>query len=167
MTRVLLTGMSAVGKSTVVHELVARGYAAADADENELSELVDVPDSELTGVGGGQDWVWREDRIAEILALNVDLLFLSGCASNQGRFYPQFDHIILLSAPAPVIVERLATRTTNPFGKEPDQVARVLALIETIEPMLRASADLEIDTTAPLDDVVDAILRHVGLTKKG
>jgi len=165
MTRVLLTGMSAVGKSTVVRSLVARGYVAVDADEGDLSELVDVPETELTGVGGGQDWVWREDRIAEILAQDVDPLFLSGCAANQGRFYPQFDHIVLLSAPAAVIVERLATRTTNPFGKEPDQVARVLALIETIEPLLRASADLEIDTTAPLDEVVDAILRHAGLTQ--
>jgi dephospho-CoA kinase len=161
MTRVLLTGMSAVGKSTVVHSLVARGYTAVDADDPDLSELVDVAETELTGVGAGQDWVWREDRIAEVLAWDVDLLFLSGCAANQGRFYPQFDHIILLSAPAPVIVERLATRTTNQFGKQPDEVARVLALLETIEPLLRASSDLEIDTSAPLDDVVDAILRHV------
>ena len=30
------------------------------------------------------------------------------------RMIRQFDHIILLSAPAPVLIERLATRTTNP-----------------------------------------------------
>jgi predicted ATPase len=53
--RVLLTGMSGTGKSTVVRELAARGYKAVDADEGGLSELVSVPDDELTGPGHGQD----------------------------------------------------------------------------------------------------------------
>ena len=111
--RVLLTGMSGTGKSTVVAELAARGYKAVDADDPALSELVSVPVDEPTGLDPGQDWVWREDRIQELLSSDdADVLFLSSLP-NQGMFYPQFDHIILLTAPVPVIVERLATRTTN------------------------------------------------------
>ena len=69
-----------------------------------------------------QDWVWREDRIPTLLATeDAGVLFVSGCAANMGQFLPQFDHIILLSAPAGVIVERLATRTTNDYGKHPDR----------------------------------------------
>lgn len=30
-------------------------------------------------------------------------------------------HIVLLSAPRDVLVERLASRTNNPFGKTPDE----------------------------------------------
>lgn len=160
--RVLLTGMSGTGKSSVIAELAARGYKAVDTDYNGLSELVTVPEDELTGLDPGQDWVWNEDRIQDLLSTeDTDLLFLCGCSSNQGKFYPQFDHVVLLSAPAEVIVGRLASRTTNSYGKDPEEVARTLELQQIIEPLLRASADLEIDTSLPLDQVVDTILQHV------
>jgi shikimate kinase len=162
MKRVLLTGMSGAGKSALINRLVERGYRAVDTDYHGLSHLVTVPDHELTGVGPGQDWVWREDRIQQLLSADdVDLLFLAGCAPNQGKFYPQFDHVILLTAPAAVIAHRLATRTTNPYGKQPDQLTRTLQLKQTIEPLLRRGAEIEIDTTPPLDQIVVTILRHV------
>ena len=105
------------------------------------------------------DWVWREDRMQDLLgAEDADALFLSGCAENMGGFVPQFDHIILLSAPAEVIVARLAARTRNAYGSRPDQVARVLSLMETVEPLLRRIAGYEIDTSASVADVVAAVL---------
>lgn len=151
MKRVLLTGMSGTGKSTVIEELLARGFHAIESDEDGLS----VP------VNG--EMLWQEDRIHRILADHTDgLLVISGCTRNMVTFYPQFDHIILLSAPAEVIVQRLATRTTNDYGKRPEQLAEVLENLEAVEPLLRRSATLEIDTseTTP-DEVVDRILAHV------
>ena len=50
MQRVLLTGMSGTGKSTLIHELGARGYKAIDTDSDEWSEWVQTP-------GDGADWV--------------------------------------------------------------------------------------------------------------
>ena len=85
--RVLITGMSGTGKSTVIAELGARGYNAVDTDDGWLSEVVSVPRDELTGLDPGQDWVWREDRIEALLAAaDTDVLFLGGCAPNQGKF---------------------------------------------------------------------------------
>ena len=75
------------------------------------------------------------------------------------KFLPQFDHIILLSAPAAVIVARLATRTSNTYGKRPEEIARVLGQIETVEPLLRRIANYEIDTSVSLSDVVADVLR--------
>ena len=163
MKRVLITGVSGTGKSTVTAALAARGYRAVDGDDPEFSELVDVPEETLTGLGSGTDWVWREDRIRDLLAgHDVGTLFVSGSSPNQGKFYAQFDHVVLLVAPPGLIADRLATRTTNDFGKNPEQLARALRIQQEVEPLLRRSADLELDTTAPLDDVVAAILRHVG-----
>jgi hypothetical protein len=163
MKRVLITGMSGAGKSAVVGALVARGYRAVDADLDGLSEVAVVDGDATTGIGGGRDWVWRVDRIREVLAGHRgDLVFLAGCSPNQGELYPLFDHVVLLSVPADVLAHRLATRATNPFGKDPGELARTLALRETIEPLLRAGATLEIDARAPLDEVVARSLDHVG-----
>lgn len=165
MKRVLLTGISGVGKSTVVETLAALGHKAIDADSSEWSEwvTVDSPSDQYgTPVEPERDWVWREDRIQTLLSTeDADLLFLSGCAANMVKFLAQFDHTILLSAPADVIVKRLATRTNNDYGKHPEEVARILSQKETIEPLLRSAAGQEIDTGAPLDEVVETVLRLV------
>ena len=149
MTRILITGMSATGKSSVIVELAALGHHAVDLDSPAWSE---------TRADG--EWVWREDRVEKLLSSDdAGTLFVSGCASNQVRFYPQFDAIILLSAPVDVMLRRLETRTTNSFGKHPDELAQILRDVAETEPLLRRRAGHEIDTTAPLDDVVAAVLR--------
>ena len=112
MKRVLLTGMSGVGKSTVIARLGQLGYPAIDTDEGGLS--MDVHSA------AGPERVWREDRIQELLSDDRDdVLFVSGTTRNQVQFYWRFDHIVLLSAPADVLEQRLASRTNNPYGKPP------------------------------------------------
>jgi dephospho-CoA kinase len=155
--------MSGTGKSSVILELATRGYKAVDADSRAYSEWVEVIGG-ARALGspewGARDWVWREDRIQDLLSTeDVDLLFVSGCAANMGRFLPQFDHVVLLSAPAEVVVERLTSRTTNDYGKRPAEVAQTLKLMETVEPRLRRAAGHEIDTSAPLAEVVATLLR--------
>src|SRR6185437_11338163 len=98
--------MSGTGKSTVIGELAARGYKAVDADCDEFSEWVECSDdsgSVGSPVDVGRDWVWREERIQDLLSTeDTDVLFLGGCAGNMRKFLPQFDQIVLLSAPADV-----------------------------------------------------------------
>src|SRR5579859_1307610 len=124
MKRVLLTGMSGTGKSTVIHELARQGFKAIDLDEPGWSELVSVSDYPGISASVGQDWMWREDRVQDVLSVeDADALFLSGCASNQVKFYSRFDHVVLLTVPVPLMIQRLATRDTNPYGKRPDELA--------------------------------------------
>ena len=66
---------------------------------------------------------------------------------------------MLLSAPADVILERVATRATNDFGKNDAERARILADLAAVEPLLRRGATAEIDTRAPIAEVVDALER--------
>jgi shikimate kinase len=152
--RVLLTGMSGVGKSTVVARLAQLGYRAIDTDECGLS--VDVHSA------AGRERLWREDRIQDLLSADrADVLFITGTTRNQVKFYRQFDHIVLLSAPADALGKRLATRTNNPYGRLPLEQAETLRFIETVEPLLRSRATLEIDTRVTVEQVVAAILDHV------
>jgi dephospho-CoA kinase len=160
MKRVLLTGMSGVGKSTVIAELASLGYRAVDIDDPAWSEYRSIP--RAPGMPPEREWVWRENLVRDLLTRDeAGPLFVSGCASNQGQFYGLFDHVVLLSAPVDVMLERLATRTTNSFGKSAEERAKILDDRENVEPLLRLRATAEVDTSAPLDEVVAAVLRLV------
>jgi dephospho-CoA kinase len=148
MTRVLLTGMSGVGKSTVAERLSALGYRVVDTDHGGFS-VVDEH--------GHQHWDVR--RVRRLLTTDdADVLFVVGADDAQVQFHEDFDHIVLLSAPREVMIERLAARTNNPFGKSPEELTKVLADLERFEPAIRRAATHEIDTSKPIERVIDEIL---------
>jgi dephospho-CoA kinase len=154
LAAVLITGMSGTGKSSAVAELARRGYRVVDTDYDGWTE--EVP----TANGRGFEPLWREDRMDALLAAHEDgVLFVSGTVPNQGKFYGRFDAVVLLSAPVSVIVERIADRATNDFGKSDRERNWILEDLATVEALLRAGATQEIDTQAPLDAVVDELER--------
>jgi hypothetical protein len=125
--------------------LTRRGHRAVDTD---YDGWIEDRDGERR---------WREDRINALLTdheRSGEPLFLSGTVVNQGRFYPRFAEVVLLSAPLTVMLERIAGRDTNPFGKAAAERARIVADTAEVEPLLRASATVEIDTRGPVHEVV-------------
>ncbi|HUZ84585.1 MAG TPA: AAA family ATPase [Gaiellales bacterium] len=147
-----MTGMSGTGKSAALAEFARRGHQVVDTDEGGYAE--EVPSSGA----GGREQVWREDRIRALVdRCDEGVVFVSGCTSNQGTFASRFDAVVLLAAPATVILERVARRATSEFGKSEAERDRILDDLANVEPLLRAGATAEIDTRAPLDQVVDAL----------
>src|SRR6266702_1111367 len=107
MKFVLITGMSGTGKTSTTLELQAQGYKAIDLDSDAFSIWIDA-ESNLeysdNEVKPGRDWVWNEERVRDLVATQGNgLTFMSGCASNMSKFYPDFDYIILLTAPESII----------------------------------------------------------------
>jgi shikimate kinase len=141
--------MSGTGKSTVLAELARLGYETVETDVEPWSEWSDE--------AGG--YVWNEARVAELLDRErATTLFVSGTVSNQGRFYDRFDAVVLLSAPPEVLLERIGSRTTNPFGKSEEERERILADLAEAEPLLRATSTHELDATQPVEAVVAALV---------
>lgn len=160
MTRTLVTGMSGAGKSTAMAELARRGHRVVDTDYGGWGEEVPAPD------GSGPERLWRADRIDALLADHDGCaLFVSGCVANQGRFYPRFDAIVLLSAPLHILLDRVATRVTNSFDRTDAQRARIVHDVATVEPLLRAGATVEIDTRRPPDEVADELELIAGVRR--
>jgi broad-specificity NMP kinase len=151
--RILVTGMSGTGKSTVLAELARRGFQVVETD--------DAPWSEWSEAEGG--YVWREDLVEELLSRDDGrTLYVSGTVSNQGRFYPCFDAVVLLSAPVDVLLRRIDGRTTNDYGKTAEERALILSHVAEVEPLLRATCTHEVDATQPLGEVVTQLV-EIGL----
>ena len=157
---VLVTGMSGTGKSTVLAELARRGHRVVDTDD--AGWVTDVPTPD------GPEPMWDLERMRALLdGHRAGWLFVSGCVANQGAVYDRFDSVVLLSAPVEVIFARVADRT-NPFGSRPENRAKIAGDLAAFEPLLRAGADYEIVTTAPLAEVVAALERvAAGVDRQG
>jgi hypothetical protein len=90
--------MSGAGKSSALAELKRLGFQAVDTDDPGWTEWSDLEDG----------YLWREDRIRSLLqSEGGPPLYVSGTVSNQGRFYDRFDAVVLLSAPAEVLISRI------------------------------------------------------------
>jgi len=148
--KVLVTGMSGTGKSTVLDELSQRGFGVVDTDEPGWTVWDELDDG----------YLWREDRIDELLLVGQGpTLYVSGTVSNQGRFYSRFDAVVLLSAPAEVLLSRIDSRTSNPYGKTSEERELILRDLAEVEPLLRATCTHEIDTTRPIGEVVARLVQ--------
>ena len=152
-----MTGMSGTGKSSALAELGRRGYRVVDTDDPGWREYRE--DAEPSDELHRGEWLWVEEKIAALLDSDDGRsLFVQGCVRNQSTFYDRFDAVVLLSAPADVLLDRIARRTTNDYGKTPLERAMVLADLAEIEPLLRQGCTHELDASRPLDEVVDDLI---------
>ena len=148
-----MTGMSGTGKSSALAELGRRGYRVVDTDDpgwREYREYVESSDEVRRG-----EWLWVEERMTGLLDSDDGRsLFVQACVRNQSKLYDRFNAVVLLSAPADVILDRIACRTTNNYGKTPVERAMILDDLDRVEPRLRASCTHELDASRPLADIV-------------
>lgn len=156
MSRVLVTGMSGTGKSSALAELGRRGYRVVDTGDpgwreyREYREYLESSDELHRG-----EWLWVEERITGLLDSDDGRsLFVEGCVRNQSKFYDRFNAVVLLSAPADVILDRVARRTTNNYGKTRLERAMILDDLAGVEPLLREGCTDELDASRPLADIV-------------
>jgi dephospho-CoA kinase len=138
---VLVTGMSGVGKSTLLDELSRRGYETVDTDYGGLQ----LPDG-----------TWDEQRMGALLDQHATVV-VSGTVDNQGRFYDRFHHVVLLSAPLAVLVERVLNRSNNSYGKTPEQQADIERYVREVEPLLRRGATVRLDGRRPVNELADVV----------
>jgi len=140
--------MSGVGKTTLLDELRRRGHLTVDTDYDGW----ELPDR-----------TWDEPRMDRLLARHPDVI-VSGTVENQGHFYDRFEHVVLLSAPLDVLFERVSRRSNNPYGKTPEQRAEIAGYVQTVEPLLRRGATLELDGQRPIFELADVVERLVTAT---
>ena len=136
-----MTGMSGVGKSTLLAGLAQRGQTVVDTDYDGWVL---------------QDGLWDEPRMQDLLD-HADSVVVSGTVENQVLFYGYFDHVVLLSAPLETLLDRVKQRTSNPYGNRAEEQREIAVYLDTVEPLLRRGATLELDGRAEPDALVAAV----------
>lgn len=133
--------MSGTGKSTLLHVLAGRGHLTVDTDYDGWTLA---------------DGRWDAIRMSELLDREPDVV-VAGTVDNQGDFYDRFDHVVLLSAPLDILIERVSSRTTNPYGQTADEQAEIAQYVQTVEPLLRRTATIELDGQASVNELAGAV----------
>ena len=168
MPLVWVTGSSGVGKSAVCALLKSRGELAVDADFEGFSHWVDrtsgqiITDPPYPTPGGWLNrFAWRISR-ADVETLSAKMhdktAFLCGSAENEAAVWDLFDHMVCLVADNETLRDRIGTRTTNAFGKHPEELAATLGWNEDVATKYRRLGATIIDSRQPLPEVADSIL---------
>jgi hypothetical protein len=147
MAVTLITGLAGTGKSSVITELARQGHNAVDTSTDEWSEWRRVREMGSPEQGPRDEWVWREDRIADLLAsASAGDLYIAGCCSNMTALASKFEQIVLLTADRQRMLDRLAPRWDLRFAGDRFERFVMLRDLDITLPKLRAFAHHEIDT---------------------
>ncbi len=157
----LVEGVSGTGKTSLGRELARRGYHAVNGDR-ELAYQGDPETGEPTDRGGHQHHLWDVARVRALVADHQKpVTFFCGGSRNFPAFIDLFDEVFVLDTDLETLNRRLDQRPPDEWGSQPDERDLIVRLHGTKEDIPRAG--IAIDATPPVRDVVDAILRHLGL----
>jgi hypothetical protein len=168
--KALITGYPGTGKSSVALELKRRGRYAYDteamrgymhAESVQTGERISLPSPVPRGwfesTGG---YNWDPVRIAVLLKAHDDV-YVCALADNQEDFYDTFDTIFLLQLNEGDLVNRLQSRTTTTYGKDPGERADILLHHQHFEQSLLEAGAISISAKQGLTEVVNEILSYV------
>jgi hypothetical protein len=159
----LIDGGSGTGKTTVCDELQRRGYQAIHGDR----ELRSNPESgEATG-GRASDRhlppIWDVAKVKALLA-NQDeaVTFFCGGSRNSSEFIDLLDGVFVLEVDdLDTVMRRIDERVLvdpTDWGGRQEEREIIMRLHHTKQGIAQGCA---IDATAPLESVVDEILRRI------
>ena len=173
MSLIYITGLPGTGKSAICGELIERGFTAYDADEGGISQWYDrttnEPVSEATVYTAPADkWFalydFRLSRAAVeelVPKTETDIVFLCGAKPNEDEVRDLFDHVFYLSLGKDALKQRLAARTSNDFGKDPEQLNFIMGQRAAADAFHHAAGSILIDAAQSLPKVVDGILQKL------
>jgi len=168
MTRIYITGVSGVGKSSVSRELNKRGILSIDIDSVkdlcnwtniETKEKVDWQPGKNDAWYDSHTWICDKKKMLKLLDQKKDVVVV-GCAPNQEEYLDMFDKIFVLTCKSEIFIHRINNRSDNDYGKHELEWKKVLELHESDfnKDLVEKRKALLIDANKPLEDVVNEIV---------
>ncbi|HEX2762300.1 MAG TPA: hypothetical protein VHM92_00450 [Allosphingosinicella sp.] len=154
----LIEGVSCSGKTTICNKLRERGYEAVNGD-TELAYQGDRKTGEPLDGHAHEQHIWDVSKVRTLAADQCHAeTFFCGGSRNFDRFIDVFDRVFILEVDRRTLDRRLAARSEGEWGSRPAQQRLIRRLHATREDLPEDA--VPIDATAPIDRVVDAILRE-------
>lgn len=155
----LVEGLSGTGKTSVCDELQRRGHQAVHGDR-ELAYRGDPETGEPTGSDAHEHHIWNVDQVKALVAdQDAPATFFCGGSRNFSKFIDLFDGVFVLDVDLATLNRRLDERPDDEWGGgKPTERARIVRWHQTKEDV--PENGVVIDATAPIESVVDEILRR-------
>lgn len=155
----LIDGGSGTGKTTVCDELQRRGYQGIHGDR----ELRGAPESGDATDDGHLPPIWDVAKVKALIAnQEVAVTFLCGGCRNSSEFIDLLDGVFVLEVDdLDTVMRRIDERVLvdpSDWGGRPEEREIIVRLHHTKEGVAQGCS---IDAGAPLELVVDDILRHI------
>ena len=156
----LVEGLSGTGKTSVGEELQRRGRHVVHGDR-ELAYQGDPVTGEPLDDHRHEHHIWPVERVQALVAdRSTPETFFCGGSRNFPVFLDLFDAVFVLQVDLDTLHRRLDARPDEEWGggraTERERIVRWHRGGEDVP-----SDAIPIDATAPIGEVVDAILRHV------
>jgi broad-specificity NMP kinase len=154
----LIEGVSGTGKTSVCEELQRRGYHAVNGDR-ELAYQGDPETGIRTDGFTHEHHIWHVDKVKALIA-NQDeaLTFFCGGCRNFSKFIDLFDGVFILEVDLDTLNQRLGERPQNEWGGKKTERELIAHLHQTKKDIPKNG--IIIDATAPIEYVVDEIIRQ-------
>ena len=163
--KILITGISGVGKTTIGRELKKKGYSVLDIDEDGfcywknknngrvVTEEV-VLDQKFINQHG---WFCDMEKLSQEVENLTPPVFIIGLPENLNDLLIFADKYILLKCSPEIFLQRIMERKDNDFGKESSAQKEILATYRDFEnKMIKNNASV-INTEKSIGEVVREI----------
>lgn len=160
----LIEGVSCTGKTSVCNELQRRGYHAIHGDRK-LAYQGDPETGTPTDGRAHENHIWHVDKVKALVAnQDEDVTFFCGGSRNFSKFIDLFDGVFVLEIDLDTLNRRLDERPENEWGSKKSERELILRLHQTREDIPKNG--IIIDATAPIEHVVDEIIRQCVINKR-
>ncbi len=155
----LIEGLSGTGKTSVCEELERRGFHTVHGDR--VLAYRGDPETGVPREGSAHEHhIWDVDKVNALVADTTEpATFFCGGSRNFSKFIDLFDAVFVLEVDLPTLHRRLDGRPDEEWGGGiPTDRARIVEWHRTKGDVPQNA--IPIDATAPIERVVDEILRR-------
>jgi broad-specificity NMP kinase len=170
MKKILITGVTGSGKSTVAKQLESIGceshgiediegmFAMYRKGTKEIFEDFDNSDPEKIR---NSEWLCKIEQLRNLFASQKqDIAFYCGVASNMDDIFPLFDKVIVLKADSKVLHARLSTREgTDDMGGTETSRQAVLGWKDWWEETMQDKGAILLDANKSSKEIAQEILK--------